>query len=385
MQLTIEGRSLAHVIRELRRVERPDPAAAGGVGLASTPSAGAGTAGRFAPRAAARCCRQRPHLGPRPSDRRHARTVAGLGLQAAEALEHAHVRGVLHRDVKPANLLLDDQGQLWVTDFGLARLPGDYRLTATGDLVGTVRYMSPEQAQGPRVLLDGRTDVYSLGVTLYELLTLRPAIEGDDRQELLRRIAEVEPVPPRRLDPAVPRDLETILLKAMAKDAADRYATAREMTDDLRRFLEDQPIRARRPTVAERAMRWLRRHTAAVVSLIAVLALVAAGLSAGSVLLARKTAEVTRERDRATGLAEEPRRSTSARREENALVARRAVDEMYTQVVTGILADLPRSNPLRLAFLEKRARDRYKAFARLSGPPGQTWSARRPGPSTGSG
>src|SRR5262249_34230130 len=126
------------------------------------------------------------------------RSVAELGVQAAEALEHAHQHGIVHRDVKPANLLLDPQGQLWVTDFGLARLGDEANLTLTGDLVGTVRYMSPEQAEGRRDLLDHRTDVYSLGVTLYELLTLRPAFPGSDRQDLLRRIAYQEPPRPRQ-------------------------------------------------------------------------------------------------------------------------------------------------------------------------------------------
>ena len=140
-------------------------------------------------------------------------------MQVAEALDHAHTRGILHRDIKPANLLLDEQGQLWVTDFGLAQVQGNPCLTLTGDILGTLRYMSPEQALAKRVVIDGRTDIYSLGVTLYELLTLRPAIDGQDRQEILRKIAEEEPAPPRTLNPAVPRDLETILLKADGQGA----------------------------------------------------------------------------------------------------------------------------------------------------------------------
>ena len=123
----------------------------------------------------------------------------------------------MHRDIKPANLLLDVQGNLWITDFGLARLQDDAGLTITGDLLGTLRYMSPEQALAKRGYLDHRTDIYSLGATLYELVTLRPAIDGQDRQEVLRKIAQDEPTPPRRLNPAIPRELETILLKAMNK------------------------------------------------------------------------------------------------------------------------------------------------------------------------
>ena len=171
-------------------------------------------------------------------------TVARLGIQAAEALEHAHEQGVLHRDIKPSNLLLDGRGNLWITDFGLARLMGDAGLTMTGDLLGTLRYMSPEQALAKRVGIDHRTDIYSLGATLYELLTLEPVYAGRDRQEILRRIAFEEPRPPRRLDAAIPVDLETIVLKAMAKDPAGRYGAAQELADDLGRFVKHEPIRA---------------------------------------------------------------------------------------------------------------------------------------------
>ena len=136
--------------------------------------------------------------------------------------------GILHRDIKPSNLMLDDEGTLWVTDFGLARIEGDPGLTMSGDLLGTLRYMSPEQVLGKRVFIDERTDVYSLGVTLYEMLTLRPAFEGSDRAELLRKISFEEPIAPRRLDPSIPPDLETIVLSALAHDPRQRYETARE-------------------------------------------------------------------------------------------------------------------------------------------------------------
>ncbi len=163
---------------------------------------------------------------PSPSSRsrEYFRTAAALGIQAAEALDHAHKFGIVHRDIKPANLLLDVQGNLWITDFGLARLQDDAGLTITGDLLGTLRYMSPEQALAKRGYLDHRTDIYSLGATLYELVTLRPAIDGQDRQEVLRKIAQDEPIPPRRLNPTIPRELETILLKAMSKEPESRYA-----------------------------------------------------------------------------------------------------------------------------------------------------------------
>jgi serine/threonine protein kinase/tetratricopeptide (TPR) repeat protein len=194
----------------------------------------------------------------------YSRTVARLGQQAAEALHQAHELGVVHRDVKPGNLLLDGRGELWVADFGLARMQTEASLTLSGDLVGTVRYMSPEQALANRVPIDHRTDVYSLGATLYELLTLRPVFEGKDRQELLRKITFDEPVPLRRWNPAIPAELETVVLKALEKRPEDRYATAQELADDLRRVLEDQPIRARRPGLAQRLRKWGRRHKAVV-------------------------------------------------------------------------------------------------------------------------
>jgi serine/threonine protein kinase/WD40 repeat protein len=188
------------------------------------------------------------------------RTVARFGVQAALALEYAHQTGVIHRDVKPANLLLDARGNVWVTDFGLAQVRGQPGLTATGDLLGTLRYMSPEQASARHGLVDHRSDVYALGATLYELLTLRPAVPGETRGEVLRHLLLEEPRPPRRLDPAVPPELETVVLKALAKDPEERYATAQDLADDLQRCLEDQPIRARPPGVVQRARRWLRRH-----------------------------------------------------------------------------------------------------------------------------
>ena len=202
--------------------------------------------------------------------------VARVGIQAAEGLQHAHDMGVIHRDVKPSNLMLDVRGNLWLTDFGLASFQkSEASLTITGDMLGTVRYMSPEQALARQVPVDHRTDVYSLGVTLYELLTLDHAFDGRTSQEILRQIAETDPLPPRARNPAVPADLETIVLKAMAKQPAERYATALELADDLRRYLADKPIRAKPPSLAHRAGKWGRRHsailTAVVVTLMAVL------------------------------------------------------------------------------------------------------------------
>jgi WD40 repeat protein/serine/threonine protein kinase len=188
------------------------------------------------------------------------RTAAHLGIQAAEALEHAHQLGVVHRDIKPANLLVDQCAHVWITDFGLAHFQSQAGLTLSGDLVGTLRYMSPEQALAQRTLIDQRTDIYSLGATLYELVTLELAFPGSDRQELLRQIAFEEPRPLRRFNKAIPAELEAIVLKTMEKNPADRYATAQALAEDLRRFLEEKPILARRPSLLQRARKWARRH-----------------------------------------------------------------------------------------------------------------------------
>jgi WD40 repeat protein len=226
------------------------------------------------------CSTQRP-----AGNSEYFRLVVRWGIQAAEALEHAHQQGVVHRDVKPANLLVDGRGHLWVTDFGLARLHGDGALTVSGDLLGTLRYMSPEQALGRQGAVDQRTDVYGLGVTLYELLALEPAYPGTDRQELLHQINAEEPRPLRRLNEAVPHDLETIVLKAMAKVPAERYETAHELADDLGRFLEYRPIRARRPSLRERLWKLARRHQGIVLTAALALAVAVAVLAVSIVLI----------------------------------------------------------------------------------------------------
>ncbi len=297
----IEGQTLAAMIRELRQLaglEAPEPRGAAGVvaklaselvsgrwapaqqgtteGQSSAPFAAparapGAPAGEITPQPAA------PSTERSTKNRAFFRTVANLGVQAGEALEHAHSLGVVHRDIKPANLLVDVRGILWITDFGLARSQSQAGLTMTGDLLGTLRYMSPEQALAMRVLVDHRTDIYSLGASLYELLTLEPVFSGHDRQELLRQIAFEDPRPLRRLNKTIPPELETIVLKAMSKEPESRYSTAQELADDLRRFLEDKPIRAKRPTLVQRARKWSRRHRAVVVAglLLLIMALVA--------------------------------------------------------------------------------------------------------------
>ena len=227
------------------------------------------------------------------------RSVARWGLQAAEALDYAHGQGVVHRDIKPSNLLLDDRSNVWITDFGLAHIQGEAHFTATGDLTGTPRYMSPEQVQAGQVVVDHRTDIYSLGATLYELLTLRPAFEGDSPQDVMRRVVQEEPTAPRRVNPDIPRDLETIVLKAMAKERDDRYQSARELADDLRRFLDRVPIQARRLSPLDRASRWSRQHRKAVVTAIALLLAAVVGLSVAVFLILKAEARAVTAKARA--------------------------------------------------------------------------------------
>jgi serine/threonine protein kinase len=324
----IDGRSLADLIEDMRTAGKPaEP------GSATAPVAALST--------------------QRDADTRaYMRRVAELGLKAAEALEHAHEIGVIHRDIKPANLMLDAGGRLWITDFGLALMGGDGKLTSTGELVGTLRYMSPEQAQARRGLVDHRTDLYSLGATLYELLTLRPAFDGEHRYELLHNIAFAEPAPPRRLAPAVPVELETIILKAMARTPAERYATAQELADDLRRFLEDRPILARRPTLADRLRKWSRRHRSVVVSAALLLTMGVIGLVVTALLLAHEQSE--------TKAAYERERQKAREAEESFLQALHAVN-FFTKVSEEDLANIPPLQGLRRRLLEE-ALSYYQGF-----------------------
>lgn len=264
----------------------------------------------------------------------YVRAVTELAVQLAEALDYAHRQGVVHRDIKPGNLLLDMQGNPWITDFGLARIENDTNLTMTGDLVGTLRYMSPEQALAQRVIVDHRTDIYSFGVTLYELLTLEPVFAASGRQELLRDIAFREPSPLRKLQRDVPADLETIVMKAMAKNPAERYGTAQELADDLRRQLADQPIRARRPSIVMRVRKWSRRHRAVVTSAGAVSV---CALLLGAGLLWRERSQ--------TFLA-------LAQADANFRNAQQTVDQYLTAVSQSTLLDTPGMEPLRKELLQ---------------------------------
>ena len=280
--------------------------------------------------------------GDKPS--RYFNAVARLGLQAAEALHYAHQKGVVHRDVKPANLLLDNEGNLWITDFGLAQFYDlDSGLTQTGNLLGTYRYMSPEQASGRAVVLDQRTDVYSLGITLYEMLTLQRALRGTTREQLLYEISAVDPEPPRSIDKSIPPELEIIIGKAIAKDPADRYASALAMAEDLGRFLRNEPIHARPPSLADKAVKWIRRHRAAALTAVAVLVLATAGLLISTLLIAREQG-----RTKDAYIAEQRK---AAEADQSFKEAREAVD-FLTRIASDEMANKPEYVELRRQLLE---------------------------------
>jgi serine/threonine protein kinase len=316
MQL-IQGQSLAELIAQLR--QRAAPGADG-----APPSAAASRSPTAAQLSTERSERPATFF----------RTVARLMAQAAEGLDYAHEQGVIHRDIKPANLLVDEHAHVWLTDFGLAQCQASSVLTQSSDLLGTLRYMSPEQAGGQRTLIDHRTDVYALGATLYELLTLRPLFDGADRQTLLQQILHQEPVPPRSVDRTIPAELETVFLKAVSKAPADRYASACDFADDLNRFLRDEPIRARRATLPQRARKWLRRHPSVLAAGIVLLILLTAASVTGIWLLRREQARTQQAYQRELQL------------------ARHSVDQMI-RLAQEELADNPQLQGLRQRLLEE--------------------------------
>ncbi|HEV3005347.1 MAG TPA: serine/threonine-protein kinase, partial [Pirellulales bacterium] len=201
--------------------------------------------------------------------------------QAAEGVAHAHQLGIIHRDVKPSNILIDGSGRAYVSDFGLARnVVQDADLTHSGAVIGTPQYMAPEQAQGRPHLVGETTDVHALGAILYEMLTGHPPYGCDGAMNVLVRLVHEDPAPPRRLDPRIPRDLETICLKALAKQPAARYATVRAFLEDIRRYETGEPLMARRPGLGHHARRWLRRYgTPAAAAVVTAAVILAAGLT----------------------------------------------------------------------------------------------------------
>ncbi len=246
--------------------------------------------------------------------RRFFRSLAQIGRQVAGGLAYAHARGIIHRDIKPSNLLLDTEGVVWITDFGLAK-GDDEGLTHTGDILGTLRFMAPERFRGQG---DVRADVYALGLTLYELLTLRPAFASPDRLVMIEQIKTEEPPRPRSVDGRIPRDLETIVLKAIEKDPKARYPSADALGEDLRRFLAGEPIRARQVGAAERYWRWARRNPG-----IAVLG----GVLTGVLVLATVSSLAAMQRYRTLAIAREAERKEADRARAEEVVARTKADE----------------------------------------------------------
>jgi serine/threonine protein kinase/tetratricopeptide (TPR) repeat protein len=304
------------------------------------------------------------------SESQYFRGVARVVLQVADALAYAHRQGILHRDIKPSNLLLDQQGTVWITDFGLAKAEGADDLTQTGDIVGTIRYMAPERFDGRSL---PESDVYALGVTLYELLTLRPAFEDANKGRLVEKVLHEPPVPPRKIDPLIPRDLETVVLKCLAKEPAERYASAEELADDVRRFLADRPIRARRSTWREQMWRWCRRNPAVAVSLAAVLLSLLLGTIVSVVfgLRAESSARQAQDdRDKAQAAEREGRRklfeSYIAEAKANRL-SRRTGQRFVTLAAVADAAKLARAGDLDIEE-ERRAELRQIAVTALAMP-----------------
>jgi WD40 repeat protein len=307
-----------------------------------------------------------------PADQR--RQAARLALQAAEALACAHAHGVLHRDVKPANLLVDADGTLWVADFGLAKAGDADDLTGTGELVGTLRYLAPERFAGR---CDARSDVYALGATLYEMLALRPAFDETDRLRLVQQVGQGAP-PLRRLAQGVLPDLETVVRKAMAVEPTDRYATAQELADDLRLFLDDLPVKARRASAEERLRRWARRNPA-LARMTAAAAAVVLAVAVGASLLSlelsgalgrARLAEQETQRKLLDSLVAQARAVHRGRRSGQRFETLKLIDEA---------AALARGHQM---FEEKRAELRNVAIAALAMPdlyPDQVWDGYPPG------
>jgi serine/threonine protein kinase/tetratricopeptide (TPR) repeat protein len=284
------------------------------------------------------------------------REVARLGARVADALDHAHRQGVIHRDIKPSNLLLDAQGNVWVTDFGLAKLIDGEDLSQSHDLVGTLRFMAPERFRG---VTDPRGDVYALGATLYELLTLQPAFSEQDQARLIDQVTHQPPAPLRQHDRNVPRDLETVVIKALAKDPADRFATAGELRDELQRFLESRPIWSRPVGLTEQFWRWCKRNPGLAVANISA-ALLTITLAVG----ATTAAFIYRNQRNALSDQEFATQENLRRAETNFALARDAVDRFYTRISEDKLLNEPHMEKLRKDLLGA-AREFYQKFADL--------------------
>jgi serine/threonine protein kinase len=274
----IEGPSLDHVIRQMRQTKQSatpssEPgrlnagsalSAASHRGADASPPANLEATGPYVGQSSATQALTTSSLS---SDSYYFDRVARMIAEVADALEYAHQQGVIHRDMKPSNLLLSPAGRLSINDFGLARMLEQPGMTMTGEFVGTPAYMSPEQITAGRTPLDHRTDIYSFGATMYELLTLHPPFSGERRDQVLAQILHKEPKAPRRLERRVPVDLETICLKCLEKDPDRRYQTAGALAEDLRRYANRFAISARRAGPVQRLVKWVKRRPAVAASL----------------------------------------------------------------------------------------------------------------------
>lgn len=274
------------------------------------------------------------------------RAATAIAVEVADGLHAAHEYGVVHRDVKPSNLLLDEKGKVWITDFGLARIQSDGALTQSGDVVGTMRYMSPEQARGESAIVDGRSDVYSLAATLYEMLTLQPAHEGDDAAAILRAIDDDAIKPLRRWRTDLPRDLETVISKAMSAKRDDRYETSQQFANDLRRVIEGEPTIARPPSVIDRTVRIASKHRHAVLATVGVGVLAVIGF-------AISTAKLSAAKSVSDSHAEQSHR--------NEIISRDAIDRLGNQMAQ-LLKGIPAANAVRHQLLQETL-DYYQQFA----------------------
>jgi serine/threonine protein kinase/WD40 repeat protein len=411
----IQGQGLDEVLKEVRRLRgREDPPAAGASergadrsqrlaqNLLSGQLTGTGTSRSGeddGPASEASGVRGRAEVAPgqpasglssgtelmSQTEAQYFRGVAQMGVQVAAGLDYAHKQGILHRDIKPSNLLLDAHGTVWITDFGLAKAEGSDELTITGDLVGTLRYMAPERMRG---WSDPRSDVYGLGITLYELLTLRPAFDNSYRPGLIEQIRHDDPPPPRKLDRSIPRDLETIVLKAIDKEPGRRYQTAADLAEDLQRFLAGEPVRARRITFWERGAKWVKRRPAVAallaISVAAVLFLIAGSLvhsaQMGEALLkaeinlekARRAEEQARraEQEKTYQLAIAHLRDAQARRN-SGLIGRRFDSLESLKKATGLFRGLGRLDDGQTLELRNEA---IACLALVDLKPGKGWS-----------
>ena len=283
-------------------------------------------------------------------------SLANAFADVADALHHAHSRGVIHRDIKPSNLILDrgsDAGgashvRVRILDFGLARLEGQERLTASGEFLGTPIYVSPEQAQARKIPIDHRTDIYSLGATMYELLTLRPPFKGRDYQDTLSQIISKDPSAPRGFNPRVPRDLETIVLKCLRKAAQDRYGTAEALAQDLRRFARGEPIEAQPQPAWEKWARRFWRHRGAAIAAAVMVAIALAAFAASSFFIWKEQQRTQKALDQVA--------AQRVRADRNFRKARAAVDEMLSQVGQSWLVSVPGMEDVRRLLLQKALR-----------------------------